>query len=172
MRVGRRIGALVVVAAVARSLARRWPTRPWPSSVPTSTVNLGIGGLRDELPLRSAGYRHGHRQRNSGILLPSFTATVSTSVFTPGRGSPAETIAKTSISYWSGPATSSVGSQTPVPGQASAASGREPRSPRPAFSSTGLALSITTRWNPTIVVTIPPAAVAGTYSGTITHSVA
>jgi hypothetical protein len=33
-------------------------------------------------------------------------------------------------------------------------------------------LSISAAWNPTIVVNIPAAAVAGTYSGTITHSVA
>jgi hypothetical protein len=43
---------------------------------------------------------------------------------------------------------------------------------RTAFRSTGLVLSISTSWNPTIVIDIPDAAVAGTYSGTITHSVA
>jgi hypothetical protein len=30
----------------------------------------------------------------------------------------------------------------------------------------------TTTWNPTLIVTIPSTAVAGTYTGTVTHSVA
>jgi hypothetical protein len=33
-------------------------------------------------------------------------------------------------------------------------------------------LSISATWNPTLIVDIPAGAVAGTYTGTITHSVA
>ncbi len=108
----------------------------------------------------------------SGLVAPSFTATVSSSNFTTGTGTPAETVLRASISYWSGPATASSGAQTAVPGQLTALQAQALSAPRTAFTSTGLVLSISTSWNPTIVVSIPAAAVAGSYTGTITHSVA
>jgi hypothetical protein len=45
---------------------------------------------------------------------------------------------------------------------------------RTAFSSASLLQlgSVSVSWNPTIVVNIPASAVVGTYTGTITHSVA
>ena len=107
----------------------------------------------------------------SGLVLPSFTATVSATDFATGAGGAGLRIGKASISYWSGPATAAL-LQDPNPGQATAAQAQDLSVSRRAFSSDGLALSIVTSWNPTIVVTIPTAAVAGTYSGTITHSVA
>jgi hypothetical protein len=110
----------------------------------------------------------------SGLVAPSFVATVSASVFTTGAGGTNQTIGKASIFYWSGPAvpacTSLLGGGTP--GQVDAAHAQDLSVPRTAFSGTGLALSISCAWNPTIVVHIPAAAVAGGYSGTITHSVA
>ena len=42
-------------------------------------------------------------------ILPSFTATVSSSTFVTGGGTAAETFPKGSISYWSGPVTASTG---------------------------------------------------------------
>jgi len=104
----------------------------------------------------------------SGLVAPSFVATVSSTGFTNGTG---QTIPNSSISYWSGPATTAA-LQNTTPGQLTAANKQDLSVSRTAFRSSGLALSITTIWNPTIVVAIPPAAVAGTYSGTITHSVA
>lgn len=106
------------------------------------------------------------------LLLPSFVATVSATNFTTGTRTAAETIPKASISYWSGPVTASSGSQTAVPGQLTALHAQPLSQPRTAFSSKGLVLSISTSWNPTIVINIPPAAVSGAYTGTITHSVA
>jgi len=41
-----------------------------------------------------------------------------------------------------------------------------------AYSGTALVGANTATWNPTLVVNIPAAAVAGTYTGTVTHSVA
>lgn len=108
----------------------------------------------------------------SGLVLPSFTATVSATNFTTGGATAAETVAKASISYWSGPVTASSGAQSPVPGQLTALQAQALSVPRTAFASTGLVLSISTSWNPTIVINIPAAIVAGTYTGTITHSVA
>ncbi|MGH9128923.1 MAG: hypothetical protein ACRD0E_08355 [Acidimicrobiales bacterium] len=108
-----------------------------------------------------------------GLLLPSFTATVSSTSFATGGGSTAETIPAASIFYWSGPATATAGLQTPVPGQLTANLAQSlSSSPVTAFKSSGTVLSITTTWDPTIVVHIPAAVVAGTYVGTITQSAA
>lgn len=104
-----------------------------------------------------------------GLLLGSFTATVSTTTFTTGSASSWETIQKTSISYWSGPATSSTGSCTP--GQANAGAAVVLNVSRTAFSCGGL-LHVSATWNPTLRVTLPTPLIAGTWTATITHSVA
>ena len=44
--------------------------------------------------------------------------------------------------------------------------------PQPVAGATGEVGATTVGWNPTITVTLPSNVVAGTYSGTITHSVA
>ena len=108
----------------------------------------------------------------SGLVAPSFLATVSASNFTTGSGSANETIAKASVSYWSGPATATSGLASATPGQLTALQAVSLSSPRTAFSGTGLLLSISASWNPTVVINVPGAAVAGAYSGVITHSVA
>ncbi|MEY2424524.1 MAG: hypothetical protein QOI61_96 [Actinomycetota bacterium] len=108
----------------------------------------------------------------SGLVAPSFVATVTTTVFTTGAGTANETIQKSSISYWSGPATTATGTLSVTPGQANAGAAQSLLIPRTAFSAVGLLLSITVAWNPTLIVNIPTSAVAGTYTGTITHSVA
>jgi hypothetical protein len=59
-----------------------------------------------------------------------------------------------------------------VPGQLTPLQAQALSTPRSAFSSGGLVLSMSTSWNPPMVVNIPAAVVAGSYTGTITHSVA
>ncbi len=112
----------------------------------------------------------------SGLLgvAPSFTATVSATVFKTGGGGPSETIAKASILYWSGPATAFSGALLSgfTAGQPNATLAQDLSIARVAFSGAALAGTISASWNPTIVLNLPAAAVAGTYSGTITHSVA
>lgn len=109
----------------------------------------------------------------SGLVAPSFTATVSATVFVTGGGGPTETISKSSLLYWSGPATAAAGiAGNGTPGQPTAASAVDLTVSRVAFSGSGLALAISASWNPTLVINIPGTAVVGTYTGTITHSVA
>lgn len=108
----------------------------------------------------------------SGLVAPSFTASVASSNFTTGSGTSPETISKASLAYWSGPLTASTGLQTAAPGQLTVLQAQTLSSSRIAFGSTGIALSISTSWKPTIVITLPAGVVAGTYTGTITHSVA
>ncbi|WP_319208503.1 hypothetical protein [Streptomyces sp. ME02-8801-2C] len=103
----------------------------------------------------------------------TWVATVSVTSFKTGGGSPSETITPGNVSYWSGPVVSKSGPGTPVPGQATA-SNRVPLSAsRTAFSySTQLAVTSSVTWQPTLNVSVPATSVAGTYSGTLTHSVA
>lgn len=107
----------------------------------------------------------------SGLVAPSFTATVSASVFTTGAGTASETIGKSSLRYWSGPATASSG-VTVIPGQLTELNAVSLTVSRTAFSGTGLTLSISASWNPTLIVDLPASAVAGAYTGIVTHSVA
>ncbi|MEX2587074.1 MAG: hypothetical protein WD602_03650 [Actinomycetota bacterium] len=96
----------------------------------------------------------------------SWSATVSSTSFT-GPGPTA--IPGGSVTYISGAATESSGLVTPVPGPAL---GVTLEGPKTAFSGTVLVVggnSVT--WNPTIRVALPEGALAGSYSGTITHSV-
>ncbi|MDX6350417.1 MAG: hypothetical protein QOF84_5207 [Streptomyces sp.] len=104
--------------------------------------------------------------------IDSWTATVSVTNFTTGGGSPAETIPKSSVSYWSGPATARIGTGTATPGQATAAQAQILSTSRTAFSLQSGAPVTAVTWNPTLIVSVPAAAVAGTYTGTVTHSVA
>ena len=107
-----------------------------------------------------------------GALAGSWTATVASTDFTTGGATTDETVAKSSVTYWSGAATSTSGTAVRVPGQATSANAQALGSSRTAFSATGVIGNNTTAWNPTLTVNIPSAAVAGTYSGTVTHSVA
>ena len=137
-------------------------------SVP-STVNLGT------VPTGSATFsaKLGTVTVSaSGLVAPSFTATVATTTFTTGSRSTAETVPKGSISYWPGPLTASTGLQNALPGQLTALQKQPLSGAVTAFSSGGLVLSITTSWNPTLVFSLLPSQVAGAYTGTITHSVA
>lgn len=157
------IAAFVVLAtpALAHAVAITVPSSSNLGSVPSGTASLSA-----HLGTVTAS--------DSGtlLLLPSFNATVTATNFTTGAGSAAETIPKASIAYWSGPVTASSGAQTAVPGQLTALQAVTLSQSRTAFTSSGLVLEISTSWNPTIVINIPAAAISGTYTGTITHSVA
>ena len=107
-----------------------------------------------------------------GALAGSWTATVSSTDFTTGTASANETIVKANVAYWSGAATASSGTAVRVPGQVDALAKQSLSSSRTAFAATGTVGNNSTSWAPTLVVTVPAQAVVGTYSGTVTHSVA
>ncbi|MFH8386760.1 hypothetical protein ACH4E7_38590 [Kitasatospora sp. NPDC018058] len=106
-----------------------------------------------------------------GVSTSTWTATVSATNFTTGGATSAETITTSNVSYWSGPATNTNGTVTATPGESSASAAQSLSSARTAFTSTGSGNN-STSWIPTVVITIPAAAVHGTYTGTVTHSVA
>ncbi|MDP1793558.1 MAG: hypothetical protein Q8K63_05400 [Acidimicrobiales bacterium] len=162
-----RIAALTAVAVVVVAYAT--PAHAAVSiSVPTS-VNLGSAPSGSSTKTGQLGLI---TVNGTGLVAPSFISTVSTSIFTTGGGGTNERIPTSAISYWSGPAVASVGTLSVTPGQANAAAAQVLSSTRTAFSATGLLLTIQVSWNPTLIITIPSSAVAGTYSGVITHSVA
>ncbi|SCL40134.1 hypothetical protein GA0074692_5614 [Micromonospora pallida] len=105
-------------------------------------------------------------------LTATWVATVSSTEFSTGTGSAAETIPPALIEYWSGPLVSSTGSGTFVPGQPTQADAVTLSVPRTAFSKTSGSGNNSATWNPTIRVNVPATVVAGTYSATVTHSVA
>ncbi len=107
-----------------------------------------------------------------GALLGSWTASVVSGNFTTGAASANETISKTNVSYWSGLATANTGTAVLVPGQLLVANKVAIDTSKTAFSATGVVGNNTAVWDPTVIVTIPSAAVIGTYSGIITHSIA
>ncbi|MGA5823861.1 hypothetical protein ACPC54_39180 [Kitasatospora sp. NPDC094028] len=106
-----------------------------------------------------------------GLATSTWTATVSATNFTTGGATAAETITTSNDSYWSGPATNTNGTVTATPGQSTASSAQSLGSSRTAFTSSGNGNN-STSWAPTLVVNVPAAAVRGTYTGTVTHSVA
>lgn len=108
---------------------------------------------------------------NRGALLGTWTSTVSSTDFVTGGGTADETIGKANVSYYSGLPTASTGTAVRLPGQATLLNAQDMSVSRTAFSATGVVGNNSTTWVPTVVVSIPSDSVAGTYSGTITHSV-
>ena len=109
---------------------------------------------------------------NRGIASASWTATVTATTFVTGAGTAPQTIPLTQITYWSGPVTATSGTGTFTPGEPAAVNAVNLTAPRTAFSLTSGSPVNSASWNPTLSVSIPPAAVAGTYTATITHSAA
>jgi hypothetical protein len=121
---------------------------------------------------RTATVKLGQVRVNS-VAVREWTATVSASDFTTGAGTAAETIARSNLSYWSGPLVSKTGPGTWSPGQPAANNAQPLDTGRKAFSyTTVLSTSSSAVWQPTLNVSVPVTAVTGTYTGTIIHSVA
>ncbi|WP_327687268.1 hypothetical protein [Streptomyces sp. NBC_00467] len=99
-------------------------------------------------------------------LNTTWVATVTSTVFTTGGASPAETIDNDLVEYSPGPAIDPVNGPF-TPGAAGDLGG-----PLVAFSRASGNGNNSVSWNPTLTVNVPASAVAGTYTGTVTHSVA
>ena len=107
-----------------------------------------------------------------GVVDGAWTASVSATTFSAGHRSPNQQLPRSSIAYWSGPVVRRTGTATLVPGQAGPAQAVPLTRTRTAFSATTVTGDNTASWNPTIIIRIPRAAVAGHYRGAIVHSVA
>jgi hypothetical protein len=173
---------IVLVGAVFGLLAFALPAR---AADTTTTFSLAAGALSISAPASSdlgSGSTGGGTLSaqlgtvtvtdSRGALLGTWTASVSSTDFTTGGATANETVAKGQVTYWSGAATASSGTAVFTPGQAAAANAQALSVARTAFSATAIVGNNSASWNPTVTVNVPAAAVAGTYTGTITHSVA
>ncbi|MEV1168804.1 hypothetical protein [Nonomuraea sp. NPDC049784] len=138
-------------------------------AVPSGSVNLGSAH-----PNRTISASLGTVtvvDSRSGI--PPWTATVTATNFTTGSGASTYTITKGQAAYWSGPITAQSGTGTRVPGEPTANDTVSLATQQTAFSGRKTsAITQSTSWAPTVVITVPASAVAGTYTGVISHSVA
>ena len=100
-------------------------------------------------------------------LAGSWVTTVSSTDFVTGGGTGAETVPNSDVTYDPGDIVSSSGTATFTPGTPGTLA-----APRTAFSATSEVGDTVATWDPQITIQIPPGAVNGTYTGTITHSVA
>lgn len=136
-------------------------------TVPT-TVNLGSARPGDTVQIALGQVRVNDRR---AIQAKSWTTSVSTTGLTTGAGSTTEQIPSSAVGYYSGPATSVQGAGIYTPGQPTPANEVALNATRTAFSRSGGSGNNSAFWNPTIKITIPESAVAGTYTGTVTHTV-
>lgn len=104
----------------------------------------------------------------------SWEATVTSTVFQTGGGTPPETVLASEVDYWSGPATATTGDGTFTPGQLTAveADPLDSVAPLPAFTHIGGTGNNSATWSPGLMVNLPLDSQAGVYTGTVTHSVA
>jgi hypothetical protein len=161
--------ALLVAAALPAAAAETATTFQVASgglaiSAPTS-ANLGSGAAGGSV---SASLGQVRVDDTRGVLLGTYAARVSSTDFTTGGGTEAETIAAANAAYTGGLVT---------PGGTVVCTSllvAEPlaNTTKVAMNATGATGTNSCTWNPTIAVTLPAASVAGTYTGTITHSVA
>nr|MDT0662703.1 hypothetical protein [Micromonospora sp. DSM 115978] len=108
----------------------------------------------------------------AGVNPNTWTVTVSSTAYTTGAGLPAQTIANSRMSYWSGPQIHGTGGGTRIPGQPTSAQAQSLGTARVAFRKISGAGNNTCQWRPTVIMSVPGTAVAGLYTGRITHSVA
>jgi hypothetical protein len=155
-------------------------TTPAPSPVggPTGVLSISAPGLTN-LGATGRGGRTVSARLGTvtvtdtrGVVDGAWTARVTATPFVTGAGSAGERVARSSILYWSGPATASSGRARLVPGQRGPSDAVRLTSARVAFSATAVTGRNSASWVPTVVIRVPRAAVAGRYRGAIIHSVA
>ncbi len=184
---GAAIGAAAVaLAAFTPGVALAQPTPPSANGSTTTTFTVGPTGLLQISAPTSVNLTTG-----GGTVLPGGTltaslgtvtvtdlrslvaagwvASVASSTFTTGGASPAETIPATDLGY--DPTTTLAtlfGSYDSLAGtDLSTLSAIA----QPAVTAAGANGDNQADWNPVITVHVPASAVAGVYTGTITHSV-
>jgi hypothetical protein len=102
------------------------------------------------------------------VIGGSWTATVSSTNFTTGDGSAGKVIDNANAAYTTGLASLVSGAAVVL----TPAVGASLDSAQTAASATAVLGDSEVSWNPTVAVTIPDDVAAGTYTGTLTHSVA
>jgi hypothetical protein len=170
-----------VTAHSAASVSAKPAAGPAPSVDTTLTFTVSTGGLDMTAP-DSMDLGTGAPGTTIGptaigdvevidgraALGATWTASVSSSDFTTGTATPAETIPVAAGTYDSGAATTT-GTLTlsgPLPAFPLAGGAQT------VFTATAINGDNTATWDPSLSVAVPAGAVGGAYTGTLTHSVA
>ena len=157
-------------ATLVALLAVPSPARALSITAPGST-NLGSVGGGQTLTAQLGSVTV---SSNAAVAL-GWSATVTLSgQFTVTQGAQSATLPATRVRYWSGSATASsgIGATICLPGQPTSGTSVALTSTRTAYSCGALiSTSSSLTWNPTLVITTQASDPAGTYTGTITHSV-
>jgi hypothetical protein len=170
--------AAVTLALLTPATALAAPAAPMPSDPDTTTTfAVGSGALTMTAPSTAnlgSGAPGGTISGPLGTVVvtdaraalnASWTATVSATSWTTGAGTGAETIPPQDATYAPGTVTTtgtvSVNPQTVTMST----------SPQPVVTASSITGNNTASWDPTITVHVPPAAVTGTYTATVVHSV-
>ena len=170
---------LVGAAAATLAVGTALPAAAGTTGTTATTFTLTSGGLSINVPsaanLGSAAVDSGTITGQLGAvtvtddrsgLATSWTVTASSSDFTTGGSTAAETIDSDQINYAPGSPTAETGSATFTPGTAG------PLYPaRTAFYASNIIGNNSATWDPTLTVAVPAQAISGTYSGTVTHAV-
>jgi hypothetical protein len=175
-----RVGGLLTACVSVMAMTAASPQRP-ASAGSVFTVPQALAGPSVTAPasanLGSAKPGAATTVQLANVTVPNsgvntWTATVSASNLTTGTGTAAETINNGQLSYWSGMVVSKTGLGTFTPGQRNASEAVPLETPRTAFGYSGFSTATSVTWRPRLQVSVPSTAVAGSYTGTLTHSVA
>lgn len=144
-------------------------------TTPTATANLTSGGA---LSLSLAGGQSVSGQLGAttvsdlrGLATHVDTVTMSTTDFSDGAATP-DVIAKSNATAYSGAATGTTGIAVTVPTTSALPASIGNTGGATVFQMTGVVGQATATYNPTVTVNIPAGAVAATYTGTVTQTVA
>lgn len=174
----------LLVTAVVTAVAVATPAAAQPSGDTIVTFTVATSNLTIQVPASVNLGSAFPSQRLTGqmgnitvndqraALTATWVAQVVSTAFTTGGGGPEEIIQPNVVDYWSGPAVSTTGDGTFVPGQPTSAQAVSLNLPRTAFSKTSGSGNNSATWNPTLEIGIPGDSVGGLYQGTVTHSVA
>jgi hypothetical protein len=161
------VGSLLLAVGITPASAQTTTTFSLTSgalsvTAPTS-ADLGTADLANSSLAGSLGTVSVDDQR--GESLASWTVAVSADAFTTGAGTASETVPATALAYDPGVVS---GSLTTLPVGTAVSDLSMAKTVVTLTDGVG---SNTASWAPTVTVTIPDGIVAGSYSGTITHSI-
>lgn len=173
-RVGRVLGAFAIATS---TMALTVPSAGAADTTTTFTITSGslsisapgaanLGTVALTTPTVSGGLGNVVVTDSRSLFVANWAATASSTNFTTGGATTAETVAKSLVTYTPGTATTTGTGTTATP----AAAGTMGGASIPVMTTVASGNNSVT-WNPTLTIAVGAQTVAGLYTGTITHSV-
>lgn len=139
-------------------------------AVPTGPVNLGSANAGAGLSQISGDLGSVSVSDNRGLLVAAWTASARTSAFTTGAAGVDETVPAASVAYAANAPSNSGGGVSAVFAHPGAAALSDTLDTTVATLAAGTGVN-SSSWTANLTFTLLSTQVAGTYSGTVTHSV-